>query len=495
MTERLAPRAGRALLWQASELVGVKGIFILRLLILAVILGPDEFGLFAISVVAVNFLMSLSDPGMVQALVQRAETRDTHFHAAWTVGMSRALVICLAVVLAAPLISEMFAEPRATDLLRVLALRPVIDASASMRLATLVRELRFRSLVALRWTEALTNAIVSIALAGPIGVWALVIGPLCGSLARAVLSYVAAPYRPRVSWQRRTLGDLFAFGRWIWLYGVIAVAGDFGLRMILSRRFGTAEVGLYFLAASLGFLPSEIAGKVVGQVAFPVYSRLQHEAGRARRAFGSIFAGTGLVVVPASALLAVLAPRLVGDLLGARWEASVPLIQILALVNIVGLLDEVAGPLLQGIGRPDRVAHMRAVMTTGLLLLLWPMTSAFGLNGAAFAWFPAVLGAQLLALVYLRGMLERPLQGLVRRLVAMLAGTAAATAVAAISASLVRGPIGLGLAATLALLTYAAAIWWMDRRLRLGLARDASRVFPGFGAVASFVPGSSAGNS
>jgi O-antigen/teichoic acid export membrane protein len=463
--------------------VGVKGIFILRLLILASILGPDDFGLFAISVVAVNFLMSLSDPGMLQALVQRDEARDTHFHAAWTVGMSRALIICLAVVLAAPLISEMFAEPRATDLLRVLALRPVVDASVSMRLATLVRELRFRSLAALRWAEALTNAFVSIALAGPMGVWALVIGPLCGSLVRAVLSYVAAPYRPRVSWQRRTLGDLFAFGRWIWLYGVIAVAGDFGLRMILSRRLGTAEVGLYFLAASLGFVPSEIASKVMGQVAFPVYSRLQHEVGRARRAFGSIFAGTALLVVPASALLAVLAPRLVGDLLGARWEASVPLIQILALVNIVGLLDEVAGPLLQGIGKPDRMAHMRTVMTICLLLLLWPMTSAFGLNGAALAWLPAVVATQLLAFVYLKGVLDRPPHGLGGQLIAMLVGTAAATGVAVLSVGLLRGAIGLGLAAALALLTYAAVIWWMDRRFRLGLVGDASRVFPELGAV------------
>jgi O-antigen/teichoic acid export membrane protein len=284
------------------------------------------------------------------------------------------------------------------------------------------------------------------------------------------------------------LGDLFAFGRWIWIYGVIAVAGDFGLRMILSRRLGTAEVGLYFLAASLGFLPSEVASKVVGQVAFPVYSRLQHEVVRARRAFGSIFAGTAFLVVPTSALLAVLAPRFVGEFLGARWEASVPLIQILALVNIVGLLDEAAAPLLQGTGRPDRVAYMRAAMTTCLLFLLWPMVSAFGLNGAALAWFPAVLAAQVLAVAYLRGMLKRPPQGLLRRLLAVLAGTGVGTAAAAVSASLLRGPIGLGLAVTLALLTYAAVIWWMDRRLALGPAGAAGRVFPGFRAVQESVP-------
>jgi hypothetical protein len=48
---------------------------------------------------------------------------------------------------------------------------------------------------------------------------------------------------------------------------------------------------------------------------------------------------------------------------------------------------------------------------------------------------------------------------------------------------LLRGAIGLGLAAALALLTYAAVIWWMDRRFRLGLVGDASRVFPELGAV------------
>jgi O-antigen/teichoic acid export membrane protein len=134
-------------------------------------------------------------------------------------------------------------------------------------------------------------------------------------------------------------------------------------------------------------------------------------------------------------------------------------------------------------------------MTICLLLLLWPLTSAFGLTGAALAWLPAVLGTQLLAFAYLRKMLDRPPQGLASRLLAMLAGTAAATAVAAVSASLLQGPIGLGLAAILALLTYAAAIWWLDRRFRLELARDASRVFPGIAAVARFAQGGSRGDS
>lgn len=479
MSDRLARRAGNALVWQGAEMAGVKLVFLLRMVVLARILGPDEFGLFAISIIAINFLMSISNPGMLPALVQKTDPRGVHYDAAWTVVMGRGLVVALIAALGAPLISDLFAEPRATDLLRALAIRPLLHGAASMRVAGLVRELRFRSLALLNLSESLANAVVSIALAAPFGVWALVAGPLAGSAARTMLSYMLAPYRPRLRIDRVVLDPLLSFGRWIWLYGLLAVGGNLALRLVVSRQLGTVELGLYFLAAGIGFLPSEAAGKAVGDVAFPVYARVQHDLDRARRAFRSVLAGIAVLVVPAAALLMLLAPDLVAHVLGSKWEGTIPIIRILAVVTILGLLGDAVAPFLKGSGRPDRMVALLAVQTGALVILLWPMTAALGLVGAALAWVPAVIIAQLVALRYLRAALSRPLAGLVTRFLAIALSTGASLGTAKLTVAAIQGMPGLILAVGVAMAVYGAVLWWLDGRLELGLATDAARVFPG----------------
>ena len=115
MDGSFARRAGDALIWKAIQLASTKGIFFVRTLILARLLAPADFGLFAIAVSAVGFFMTTTELGMVPALVQRPEAEETHYDGAWTVGMVRALGVSAVLVVAAPVIAHLFAEPRAGD--------------------------------------------------------------------------------------------------------------------------------------------------------------------------------------------------------------------------------------------------------------------------------------------------------------------------------------------------------------------------------------------
>ena len=123
MNDHLAKQTGSALFWKAVQLGGVKIIFLARTLILARLLVPEDFGLLAISLIAVDFLMSVTNIGMLPALVQRLDADERQYNTAWTLGIIRALGITSTVILAAPFIAALFAEPRSTDLIRVVAVR------------------------------------------------------------------------------------------------------------------------------------------------------------------------------------------------------------------------------------------------------------------------------------------------------------------------------------------------------------------------------------
>ncbi|MCB0316304.1 MAG: oligosaccharide flippase family protein, partial [Calditrichaeota bacterium] len=112
MSASTAQRAGSALFWKGLQHAGVKAIFFLRLLVLARLLTPDDFGLLAISMVALGILSQVTDFGLVPALVQRADVNEPHYHSAWTLGVLRAMAISAVVFLGAPLIAWAFEEPR-----------------------------------------------------------------------------------------------------------------------------------------------------------------------------------------------------------------------------------------------------------------------------------------------------------------------------------------------------------------------------------------------
>jgi O-antigen/teichoic acid export membrane protein len=478
LSSELAETARFALSWRAIQYVGVKLVYLARLLVLARLLAPEDFGLLAVATVAIDFLLHVTNLGMIPALVQKTDADERHFDAVWTVGILRAGLITCGVALAAPWIADLFAEPRATDIIRALALRPLIEAAASIGVARLTRDLRFRTLAVLWLGEALANTLLTVALAFFLGVWALVIGALAGPLVFAVLSYVAAPHRPRLRLDDSAIRSLVRFGRWVFVTGLIALAGRSILQATISRELGVAELGLYSLAARLAFLPAEVSSAVVGSVAFPLFARLQAEPERTATAFRTMFIGLIVLLLPLVGLLVTLAPSLVHEVLAPRWQGTAPLITLLAIASAIGLLGDTAVPMFEGLGRPQLVTVIEAVQSTCLAGLAWVLADHFGLIGAVFAWIPALLASQVACLVFLRVFSPRCLVGLGTPL-AMVLGVAAMTSATAyaIDRSL-GGMSGLVLAIAVSAVVALVLLLSGDRILGLGLVDSLARVFP-----------------
>ena len=460
-----------------------RGIALLRILVLARILVPDDFGLIAIATLTVESMLLLTDFGLLPALVQKQERRNRDYEVAWTLGLVRAVAIAGIVIAAAPAIAALFDEPRAVALLRVLALRPVLQACASMRLADLTRELRFRPLGLIVIAGVIVETFVAIALAPSLGVWALVAGALAGAGVAMAMSFVMAPWRPRLAFDRATARPLLRFGRWIFVTGVLAVVGNAFLQSVISRRLGTAELGLYFMAAKLAMLPGEVAAEVVGGVAFPVYARLQSDRVKATRTFRAILVGLGALLIPAYVWLIALAPSLVQDVLGPKWEGAAPVLRVLGLAGLLGFFGDTVVPVLKGLGQPYKIAALEAAQSFLIIVLVWGLAGRFGLAGAAMAWLPAVAVSQILSLLFVRGLMDRPLSGLGRPLAAIVAATAMGTVVAVALDAAIPGLVGLIVAACAAAGVTYGLLALLDRLLGLGLVRDLVRAFPQLAAI------------
>ena len=177
------------MVWKLVQMGGVKMIYLVRLLVLAILLAPEDFGLVAIAVTATGFLFNITNFGMVSALVQSKEMDDEKYDAAWTFDFCRSFVLVMVTVTTAPLIADIFAEPRAVPIIQILAVRPFIEAMTSIRMAGLNRNLVFRPLAVSYIVEAIVNTSLSILFARTWGVWALVAGTIGGTIGMVITSY------------------------------------------------------------------------------------------------------------------------------------------------------------------------------------------------------------------------------------------------------------------------------------------------------------------
>lgn len=474
-------RAGEktsAILWRATTEAATRGFTFIRFIVLAMILTPDDFGLLAIATVSVALPVSLSKLGMVQAAVQHAHPQESHYNSMWTVGFIRGGIITAGLCVAAPLIGEIFKEPRAIDLLRAISFLPLIQAAESGKIAKLIRSLRFRSLALIAIPPVLIETLVAISLAPKFGFWAIAWGALWGASVRVVLSYILAPYRPRFYIDLAAASSLFRFGRWIFITGLIGALGTPVLRAVISRHLGAADLGLFYFATRLAYFAKEGVSAVVADVSFPLYARLQSNKKQVRQTYRATLSAMLALLAPTYALLIALAPSLVGVWFGPKWTNAVGMIQILAVAALVDTFVDATNPMLMGIGRPERRMATKAIRTVVVVLAAWSLTLNYGLVGAAVAVLLAELAGKFASAVFAKEALGQAFTGLVPSATAIAFCATMSGVVSILAVRAVSGTPGLILAIVTGLLFHGLLLWKLDRKYDLNIAADVLQVFP-----------------
>jgi O-antigen/teichoic acid export membrane protein len=418
-------------------------------------------------VVTSGLLMGLSNLGMIQALVQRPSPTSEEFDTGWTVNLLRAALVTAVLLVFGPLLAGLFDEPGAAPIIRAMAIRPFIAATASIGVVNLTRNLAFKRLAAMTLPAAIVEAVTSIALAPSLGVWALVVGTLSGAVAQTLLSYVVAPHRPRLRFDRAGATPLVRYGQWILYTGIVALIGTSLTQVGISRILGVSSLGMYFVASKLAFLPGEAAAAVIGAVAFPLYAAQRRDPDRSAATFRVLWTGQAVLFLPLFAIIIALAPALEGAL-GARWAGTALTTQILTASCMIGLFGDCVSPLLEGQGRADQSFVIEVVQTGGRLLFLLPLMSMFGLAGAALSWLVGNALAQIAAAIIIRDVLRRSLEGLAKkRLASGVTAAAVAGATAATAAMVLTGFTALAAGGIMAAATTVVTWWGLDRLLDL----------------------------
>jgi len=381
---KLASRIVSAGFWVTASRVVLRASLVIRTVILARLLAPDDFGLMAIATLAVVLLERFTQGGFDAALIQRTDDIAPYLNTAWTLQIVRALTMAGILAFAAPWIAQFFGAPEATDIMRVLSVAVAIRGFANIAVVTFVKELRFGKYFVLVTSSRGVETVVSIGAALVFrNVWALVLGVLSGAAGYVIVSYLIDSYRPRIQWVWEQVKQLFDFGKWILASSILSFFSANLDDILVGRILGVQSLGWYRMAYNFSQAIATEVTQITSQVAFPTYSKLQSAAGRLRVAYMSTVHLVAFLGFPIAIGTILVADDLTYGVLGDQWAPIVVPMRILSVAGLIRGVSATAGPLFQSQGRPNLPARFVLTNVVIVAALLYPAIDRFGLSGAA----------------------------------------------------------------------------------------------------------------
>jgi O-antigen/teichoic acid export membrane protein len=392
----LSQKAVRGVIWVFALRAFIRLFSVARAAILARLLAPNDFGMFGIAMLAISTLEKFSQTGFETALVQKTENMNQYLDTAWTVLILRGLLSAFLLFGIAPYVADFFNEPMAKSLLRVLGLSLVFKGFSNIGTIYFRKELDFHKQFVFQLLSTLVDLGVAIAAAFMLrSAWALVYGLLAGSFVGMVSSYLVHPYRPRLAFDRQKAKDLFKFGRWILGSTVLIFLATQGDDIFLGKMLGVTALGLYQMAFTIASIPSTEITRVISQVSFPVYAKLQTNLLELRRAYLMTLQVTALLAFPLAVSILALASDITQVFLGNQWLHIIPTLQVLSVFGLIRSFGATTGPIFNGTGHPEIPAKLVILEVVILAALIYPLVSLWGIAGAAWATLIAILVTQI----------------------------------------------------------------------------------------------------
>lgn len=368
-----------------------RGFSFLRIIILARLLTPLEFGLFEIAALVLAIVEIFSETGINLFIIQSKEKIDKFINTAWITSIGRGIFISIVIVLVASPISKFFNSPPSYQLINLIAIVPFIRGFINPSVVSFQKELNFsreflyRSLVL--FIEALVSVIFVYFLKSPMGI---VLGLSVSALFEVLVSFVLAKPIPKFTFRISLFKEIVRKGKWVTLGGIYNYLYQNIDNAVVGKILGPSSLGIYNMAYNISLIPITEISDVVARVTLPVYIKISNEGERLKRAFFRSLILNLIIVMPLGIIFFLFPKELVVLVLSERWIEASEILRILALFGVIHSISYSMTTLMLSLNRQDLSTHVSMVNFLTLALTIIPFVNIYGIKGAAFS---ALLGA------------------------------------------------------------------------------------------------------
>lgn len=478
----------RSIFFSAVERYASIVLLLVSTAVLARLLDPREFGVYAVvNAVTAVIASAFQEFGGANYLIQKRDPSRESIRTAFTVTFIISAAVGGVLYLLAGPAARFFGQEGLEIGIAVSALNFLLTPFSGTLVALRRRSLEFGALAICNLVAGAAGAIASVALAlmkfsymAPI--WGGIVGNAVLMVMLLLWHRDLSVFRPSFVECR----DVVRFGLYSGGVVVINVLYSFAPQLFLARILDFTSVGLYTRAGNITQVFDKLVMQVLNPVIMPAIVARRSAGEDLRRVYLESIQLLSAVQWPALLFVGIMARSIISLWLGQNWLEIVPLVQILCIANMAFFSACLSYPVLVSVGRV-RDALMASFISLPPSLLVILGASFFGVEAVAASALLTLPFQAAVALHFIMRHLDIGWADLAKALTKSVVATALmAVGVAACAALVEFGAVGS--VTGLACACVAAAICWL-----IGLSVTGhpllSHIQHAAGGLAVIVPG------
>jgi O-antigen/teichoic acid export membrane protein len=338
----------------ASGVVNILKVVIQLVLlpVMARLLGPEEFGLYALALPTVSLVGLLADGGLGGTLAREQESSSLVWSSAFWALLVLGATLALGSAGFGIFLGYLAQQPRLPGMIALLSLSLVFLTVSVVPAARLTRRKNLGVGAAADLVSTVVGALVALVMAWfGAGAWSLAVQYVVTYAIRAALLNFSAFHFPRPEFSFSALRPHLMSGGIMIASRLSEYAGRVTENFLMDRIFGTALLGNYTFANQVSKFATDSAANVVWAALY--VQALTGERDKIVVLHRKLCRLLGVTLFPTMFLAAAAAPELIDLLLGPKWMDLSFFLRILLPLYSLSVICSQSAPILLAYGRFD----------------------------------------------------------------------------------------------------------------------------------------------
>lgn len=323
-------------------------------IVLARLLLPEDFGLVALTMTFIGFIVLFTNMGFGSSIIHEDEINQNQLSSIYWLNYGLSILSFLVIISTSKLAANFYDEQRLTSIVYVAALNIIITPLFTVHYKLLEKELDFKNISKINLWGVLIGSLSAIigAFVG-LGVYALVLQTLVSSIVRLFFIFRVKKWKPNLYFNFNEIKSM------VW-YSLRFKASNMAMYfernvdyLILGKFFTSVVLGYYAFAYNIMYTPVKRISYIFSEVLFPSFSAIKNDKSKIINGYYKSLQLIAMISFPIMTIVAFNAELIIQTVFGSKWDGAIPIVRILSFAGAIQSISQFGGVIFSSIGKPE----------------------------------------------------------------------------------------------------------------------------------------------
>ena len=353
--------------------LGTLGVFML----LARILSPSEFGLFAAATTVLAFTSIFVESGLSEAVIQREKITPNQLNSIFLINVILATIISITVWTVSDHIATYMKLPELTWILRISCINLLIASFGFTQNAINRRNFNYKKIALISLTSTGISGLIAVLMAlFNLGIWSLVTQTLVSAGITTLMLWINPKWHPSNKFDFNGIRPMLSYGGQRLTANILDFTNTRFIELFLAASFGANALGIYVVGTRLYQALMQILCSAILDIAHNAFSRLSSNRSDLKEGYYSAISISAMIAVPIFIISASVSTELTKVVFGEKWINSAFIAKSILLLGALQCIQYYNGIIFNAIGRPVIGTYLVATKTLITLIVLYTQKSS-----------------------------------------------------------------------------------------------------------------------